>query len=52
VLFCVLCLTVAPLPPGTNPFEVKINNNKKYDGKQLDGRRSVQENNDGTEFSD
>jgi hypothetical protein len=28
VLFCVLCLLVVPLPPGTNPFAVKINNNK------------------------
>jgi hypothetical protein len=27
VLFCVLCLTVVPLPPGRNPFAVKINNN-------------------------
>jgi hypothetical protein len=27
VLFCVLCLTVVPLPPATNPFVVKINNN-------------------------
>jgi hypothetical protein len=25
VLFCVLCLTVVPLPPGANPFAVKIN---------------------------
>jgi hypothetical protein len=24
VLFCVLCLIVVPLPPGTNPFAVKI----------------------------
>jgi hypothetical protein len=24
---CVLCLIVVPLPPGENPFEVKINNN-------------------------
>jgi hypothetical protein len=23
---CVLCLIVVPLPPGENPFEVKINN--------------------------
>jgi hypothetical protein len=23
---CVLCLTVVPLPPGENPFAVKINN--------------------------
>jgi hypothetical protein len=34
VLFCVmcvvceLCLIVVPLPPGENPFAVKINNNK------------------------
>jgi hypothetical protein len=33
VLFCVLCLfrllclIVVPLPPGTDPFAVKINNN-------------------------
>jgi hypothetical protein len=26
VLFCVLCLIVVPLPPGTKPFAVKINN--------------------------
>jgi hypothetical protein len=30
VLFCVLCLIVVPLLPGTNPFAVKINNNN-YD---------------------
>jgi hypothetical protein len=24
---CVLCLIVVPLPPGRNPFTVKINNN-------------------------
>jgi hypothetical protein len=28
VLFCVLCVIVVLLPPGTNPFAVKINNNK------------------------
>jgi hypothetical protein len=28
-VICVLCLTVVPLPPGENPFAVKINN-KKY----------------------
>jgi hypothetical protein len=27
VLFCVMCLIVVPLPPGKNPFAVKINNN-------------------------
>jgi hypothetical protein len=27
VLFCVLCLIVPPLPPGTDPSAVKINNN-------------------------
>jgi hypothetical protein len=26
---CVLCLIVVPLPPGENPFAVKINNNNK-----------------------
>jgi hypothetical protein len=26
-VICVLCLIVAPLPPGKNPFAVKINNN-------------------------
>jgi hypothetical protein len=26
-VFCVLCLIVVPLPPGTNPFAFKINNN-------------------------
>jgi hypothetical protein len=26
-LVCVLCLIVLPLPPGENPFAVKINNN-------------------------
>jgi hypothetical protein len=25
---CVLCLIVVPLPPGENPFAVKINNKK------------------------
>jgi hypothetical protein len=24
---CILCLIVVPLPPGENPFAVKINNN-------------------------
>jgi hypothetical protein len=24
---CVLCLIVVPLPPGKNPFAVKVNNN-------------------------
>jgi hypothetical protein len=28
VLFCVLCLIVVPLPPGSHPLAVKINNNK------------------------
>jgi hypothetical protein len=28
VLFCVLCVIVVPQPPGKNPFEVRINNNK------------------------
>jgi type IV secretory pathway component VirB8 len=27
VLFCVLCVIVVPLPRGTNPFAVQINNN-------------------------
>jgi hypothetical protein len=27
VLFCVMCVIAVPLPPGTNPFAVKINNN-------------------------
>jgi hypothetical protein len=27
-VICVLCLIVVPLPPGKNPFSVKINNNK------------------------
>jgi type IV secretory pathway component VirB8 len=26
-VICVLCLIVVPLPPGENPFVVKINNN-------------------------
>jgi hypothetical protein len=26
-IVCVLCLIVVPLPPGENPFAVKINNN-------------------------
>jgi hypothetical protein len=25
---CMLCLIVVPLPPGENPFAVKIDNNK------------------------
>jgi hypothetical protein len=28
-VICVLCLIVVPLPPGKNPFAVKINNNNK-----------------------
>jgi type IV secretory pathway component VirB8 len=28
-VICVLCLIVVPLPPGENPFAVKINNNNK-----------------------
>jgi hypothetical protein len=28
-LVCVLCLIVVPLPPGENPFAVKVNDNKK-----------------------
>jgi hypothetical protein len=27
VLFSVMCVIVVPLPPDTNPFAVKINNN-------------------------
>jgi hypothetical protein len=27
-VICVLCLTVVPLPPGENPFAVKINDYK------------------------
>jgi hypothetical protein len=27
-VICVLCLTVVPLPPGKNPFAVKIHDNK------------------------
>jgi hypothetical protein len=27
---CVLCLIVVPLPPGENPFAVKINNNNNF----------------------
>jgi hypothetical protein len=34
VLFCVLCLIVVPLPPGKNPFAVKINNNSKWSVNQ------------------
>jgi hypothetical protein len=26
-VICMLCLIVVPLPPGKNPFAVKINNN-------------------------
>jgi hypothetical protein len=33
VLFFVLCLIVVPLPPGTNPFAVKINNNNNNNNK-------------------
>jgi type IV secretory pathway component VirB8 len=28
-VICLLCLIVLPLPPGKNPFAVKINNNNK-----------------------
>jgi hypothetical protein len=27
MIFCVLCLTIVPLPPGKNPFEAQLNNN-------------------------
>jgi hypothetical protein len=27
-VICLLCLIVLPLPPGKNPFAVRINNNK------------------------
>jgi hypothetical protein len=27
VCYCMLCLTVEPLPPGKQPFAVEINNN-------------------------
>jgi hypothetical protein len=30
VLFCVMCLIVAPLPPGETSFVVKINNNNNF----------------------
>jgi hypothetical protein len=33
VLFCVMCLIVVPLPPGQNPFAVKINNNNNNNNK-------------------
>jgi hypothetical protein len=34
-VICLLCLIVLPLPPGKNPFTVKINNNdKKQQQKQ------------------
>jgi hypothetical protein len=29
-VICVLCLIVLPLPPGKNPFPLKINNNKIF----------------------
>jgi hypothetical protein len=29
VLFCVKCLIVVPLPPGENPFAVKINTSSR-----------------------
>jgi hypothetical protein len=41
VLFCVmrvnylLCLSVLPLPPGKNPFAVKINNNNNPEDRNL-----------------
>jgi hypothetical protein len=31
MLFCVLCLIVVPLLPGTNPFAVKINSSDDDD---------------------
>jgi hypothetical protein len=34
-VICVLCLIVVPLPPGRNPFVVKINNNND-NNKNLD----------------
>jgi hypothetical protein len=37
VLLCVLCLIVVPLPPGTKPFAVKINNNNKVMLKDVCG---------------
>jgi hypothetical protein len=34
-VICVLCLIVVPLPPGENPFAVKINNNKNIQERQV-----------------
>jgi hypothetical protein len=33
-IVCVLCLIVVPLPPGENPFAVKINNNNNNNFRQ------------------
>jgi hypothetical protein len=35
VIFCVLCLIVVPLPPGENPFAVKININNNNNNNNL-----------------
>jgi hypothetical protein len=43
-VICVLCLIVVPLPPGRNPFAVKINNNlKKNDGLKGFGHSFVRQ---------
>jgi hypothetical protein len=36
---CVLCLIVVPLPPGENPYAVKINNNNNYFGFAANSKR-------------
>jgi hypothetical protein len=41
VLFCVLCLTVVPMPPGTNPFAVKINNKINTTRTRLGSNRGL-----------
>jgi hypothetical protein len=45
VLFCVLCVIVVPLPPGTNPFAVKINNNNNNNNNILSAMNLVRTTN-------
>jgi hypothetical protein len=35
-IVCVLCLIVVPLPPGENPFAVKISNNNNNNKSKFD----------------
>jgi hypothetical protein len=40
-VICVLCLIVVPLPPGKNPFAVKINNNNNNNNNNSNNNTST-----------